>query len=110
MEKKVGGMRFKSVTFCFLRNDKSTFEERQKRMERYGGLLNADDDSGLDQRCRDGNPGDSFDEFAPGGAAPAKRKKRRPAAVEEAKPVAQATAARAEGVSPRARATAISGR
>ncbi len=89
--------------------DKSTFEEQAKV---DGTLLavfyNAEDDVPvLLNVAVIGNPGESFAEFAPEGAAaaaPAEEAKTAP--VVETAPAAQATAARAEGVSPRAKSTA----
>jgi pyruvate dehydrogenase E2 component (dihydrolipoamide acetyltransferase) len=108
-KKKVGdAVQAGDILFSY-ETDKSTFEEAAKA---DGTLLavffNADDDVPvLTNVAVIGNPGESFAEFAPGGAAPAKAEQSTvPAVAEEAKPVAQATAARAEGVSPRARATA----
>lgn len=108
-KKKVGdAVQVGDILFSY-ETDKSTFEEAAKA---DGTLLavffNADDDVPvLTNVAVIGNPGESFAEFAPGGAAPAKAEQSTvPAVAEEAKPVAQATAARAEGVSPRARATA----
>lgn len=108
-KKKVGdAVQVGDILFSY-ETDKSTFEEAAKA---DGTLLavffNADDDVPvLTNVAVIGNPGESFDEFAPGGAAPAKAEQAAaPTVAEETKPVAQATAARAEGVSPRARATA----
>jgi pyruvate dehydrogenase E2 component (dihydrolipoamide acetyltransferase) len=108
-KKKVGdAVQVGDILFSY-ETDKSTFEEAAKL---DGTLLavffNADDDVPvLTNVAVIGKPGESFAEFAPGGAAPAKAEQAAaPTVVEEAKPVAQATAARAEGVSPRARATA----
>ena len=108
-KKKVGdAVQVGDILFSY-ETDKSTFEEAAKA---DGTLLaiffNADDDVPvLTNVAVIGNPGESFTEFAPGGAAPAKAEQAAaPAVAEETKPVAQATAARAEGVSPRARATA----
>ncbi len=88
--------------------DKSTFEEQAKV---DGTLLavfyNAEDDVPvLLNVAVIGNPGESFAEFAPDGApaaAPAAAEETKVASAAEAAPAAQATAARAEGVSPRAK-------
>ena len=106
-KKKVGDkVAVGDVLFSY-ETDKSTFEEQAKV---DGTLLavfyNAEDDVPvLLNVAVIGNPGESFAEFAPEGAAVAA-----PAAAETAKvavaepaPAAQATAARAEGVSPRAK-------
>ena len=89
--------------------DKSTFEEQAKV---DGTLLavfyNAEDDVPvLLNVAVIGNPGESFAEFAPEGAAaavPAAEAKTAP--VVETAPAARAIAARAEGVSPRAKSMA----
>jgi hypothetical protein len=95
-KKKVGdAVQVGDILFSY-ETDKSTFEEAAKT---DGTLLavffNADDDVPvLTNVAVIGNPGESFAEFAPGGAAPAKAEQAAaPAAVEEAKPAAQATAA-----------------
>ncbi|HML68651.1 MAG TPA: dihydrolipoamide acetyltransferase family protein [Clostridia bacterium] len=106
-KKKVGDtVSVGDVLFSY-ETDKSTFEEQAKV---DGTLLavfyNAEDDVPvLLNVAVIGNPGESFAEFAPEGAAAAA-----PAAAEttaapatEPAPVAAATAARAEGVSPRAK-------
>ena len=106
-KKKVGDpVSVGDVLFSY-ETDKSTFEEQAKV---DGTLLavfyNAEDDVPvLLNVAVIGNPGESFAEFAPDGAAAAA-----PAATEaatvpavEAAPAAIATAARAEGVSPRAK-------
>ncbi len=88
--------------------DKSTFEEQAKV---DGTLLavfyNAEDDVPvLLNVAVIGNPGESFAEFAPDGAsaaAPAAAEEAKAAPAAEAAPAVQATAARAEGVSPRAK-------
>lgn len=106
-KKKVGDQVSVGDVLFSYETDKSTFEEQAKV---DGTLLavfyNADDDVPvLLNVAVIGNPGESFAEFAPEGAATAP-----PAAVEEkatpvaeAAPAVQATAARAEGVSPRAK-------
>ncbi len=106
-KKKVGDQVSVGDVLFSYETDKSTFEEQAKV---DGTLLavfyNADDDVPvLLNVAVIGNPGESFAEFAPEGAAAAA-----PAAVEEkaapvaeAAPAVQATAARAEGVSPRAK-------
>lgn len=105
--KKVGDtVSVGDVLFSY-ETDKSTFEEEAKI---DGTLLavfyNSDDDVPVLMNVAViGNPGESFAEFAPDGAVTAA-----PAAVEakvapvaETAPAVQATAARAEGVSPRAK-------
>ena len=105
--KKVGDtISVGDVLFSY-ETDKSTFEEEAKA---DGTLLavfyNSDDDVPVLMNVAViGNPGESFAEFAPDGAVTAA-----PAAVEakvapvaETAPAVQATAARAEGVSPRAK-------
>ena len=106
-KKKVGDPVSVGDALFSYETDKSTFEE-QAKVE--GTLLavfyNAEDDVPvLLNVAVIGNPGESFAEFAPDGAAAAA-----PAATEaatvpvvEAAPAAIATAARAEGVSPRAK-------
>jgi len=106
-KKKVGDQVSVGDVLFSYETDKSTFEEQAKV---DGTLLavfyNADDDVPvLLNVAVIGNPGESFAEFAPEGAAAAA-----PAAVEEkaapvaeAAPAVQATAARAEGISPRAK-------
>lgn len=106
-KKKVGDkVSVGDVLFSY-ETDKSTFEEQAKV---DGTLLavfyNAEDDVPVLMNVAViGNPGESFAEFAPEGAVAAS-----PAAAEEkitpvaeSAPVMQATAARAEGVSPRAK-------
>ncbi|MEN6594924.1 MAG: dihydrolipoamide acetyltransferase family protein [Clostridiaceae bacterium] len=108
-KKKVGDQVHVGDVLFSYETDKSTFEEAAKA---DGTLLavfyNAEDDVPvLLNVAVIGQPGESYAEFAPDGAAPAKAEQAaEPAAVEAAKPAAQATAARAEGVSPRARAAA----
>ena len=106
-KKKVGDtVSVGDVLFSY-ETDKSTFEEQAKV---DGTLLavfyNAEDDVPvLLNVAVIGNPGESFAEFAPEGAAtaaPAAAEATTAPAVEPA-PVAAATAARAEGVSPRAK-------
>ena len=106
-KKKVGDPVSVGDALFSYETDKSTFEEQAKV---DGTLLavfyNAEDDVPvLLNVAVIGNPGESFAEFAPDGAAAAT-----PAATEaatvpavEAAPAAIATAARAEGVSPRAK-------
>ena len=105
--KKVGDtVSVGDVLFSY-ETDKSTFEEEAKV---DGTLLavfyNADDDVPVLMNVAViGNPGESFAEFAPDGAvaaAPAAAEAKA-APVAETAPAAQATAARAEGVSPRAK-------
>lgn len=107
-KKKVGDkVAVGDVLFSY-ETDKSTFEEQAKV---DGTLLavfyNAEDDVPvLLNVAVIGNPGESFAEFAPEGAAaaaPAAQADVSTAPVEETAPAAQATAARAEGVSPRAK-------
>ena len=106
-KKKVGDkVAVGDVLFSY-ETDKSTFEEQAKV---DGTLLavfyNAEDDVPvLLNVAVIGNPGESFAEFAPDGAAaaPAAAEETKVASAAEAAPAAQATAARAEGVSPRAK-------
>ncbi|MDP3446727.1 MAG: dihydrolipoamide acetyltransferase family protein [Eubacteriales bacterium] len=108
-KKKVGdAVSVGDVLFSY-ETDKSTFEEQAKV---DGTLLavfyNADDDVPvLLNVAVIGNSGESFAEFAPEGAAnaaaPAAEETAKAAPVVEAASAAQATAARAEGVSPRAK-------
>ena len=107
-KKKVGDeVHVGDVLFSY-ETDKSTFEEQAKA---DGTLLavfyNAEDDVPvLLNVAVIGKPGESFAEFAPAGAAataPAAQEEIKPAAAEAAAPAPQATAARAEGVSPRAK-------
>ncbi len=107
-KKKVGDkVAVGDVLFSY-ETDKSTFEEQAKV---DGTLLavfyNAEDDVPvLLNVAVIGNPGESFAEFAPEGAAaaaPAAQAEAIVAPVVETAPAAQATAARAEGVSPRAK-------
>jgi pyruvate dehydrogenase E2 component (dihydrolipoamide acetyltransferase) len=108
-KKKVGDkVSVGDVLFSY-ETDKSSFEEQAKV---DGTLLavfyNADDDVPvLLNVAVIGNPGESFAEFAPEGvakaAAPATDETVKAAPVAEAAPAAHATAARAEGVSPRAK-------
>ena len=107
-KKKVGDkVAVGDVLFSY-ETDKSTFEEQAKV---DGTLLavfyNAEDDVPvLLNVAVIGNPGESFAEFAPEGAAaaaPAAQAEATAAPVVEAALAAQATAARAEGVSPRAK-------
>ncbi|MBA4348234.1 MAG: 2-oxo acid dehydrogenase subunit E2 [Clostridiales bacterium] len=109
-KKKVGDkVSVGDVLFSY-ETDKSTFEEQAKV---DGTLLavfyNADDDVPvLLNVAVIGNPGESFAEFAPEGAAAAAPAvaEAKAATVAEAAPALQATAARAEGISPRAKNTA----
>ena len=107
-KKKVGDkIAVGDVLFSY-ETDKSTFEEQAKV---DGTLLavfyNAEDDVPvLLNVAVIGKPGESFAEFAPQGAAsaaPAAQAEAIAAPVAETAPAAQATAARAEGVSPRAK-------
>ncbi len=108
-KKKVGDkVSVGDVLFSY-ETDKSTFEEQAKV---DGTLLavfyNAEDDVPvLLNVAVIGNPGESYAEFAPEGAAaaPAAAAETQAATVAAAEPApaAQATAARAEGVSPRAK-------
>lgn len=110
-KKKVGDeVHVGDVLFTY-ETDKSTFEEEAKV---DGTLLavfyHADDDVPvLLNVAVIGSPGESFAEFAPDGASAAEPKTAEASAAEAeqaAKPTAQATAERAEGVSPRAKAAA----
>lgn len=105
-KKKVGDQVAVGDVLFSYETDKATFEEQAKV---DGTLLavfyNAEDDVPvLLNVAVIGNPGESFAEFAPDGAAaasaPAEEAKAEAASVE---PVAQATAERVEGVSPRAK-------
>ncbi len=107
-KKKVGDkVAVGDVLFSY-ETDKSTFEEQAKV---DGTLLavfyNAEDDVPvLLNVAVIGNPGESFAEFAPEGAAaaaPAAKAEAITAPAAKLAPAAQATAARAEGVSPRAK-------
>ena len=108
-KKKVGDpIAVGDVLFSY-ETDKSTFEEQAKV---DGTLLavfyNAEDDVPILLNVAViGNPGESFAEFAPDGAAtaavPAAAEETKAAPAAETAPAAQATAARAEGVSPRAK-------
>jgi len=106
-KKKVGdAVSVGDVLFSY-ETDKSTFEEQAKV---DGTLLavfyNAEDDVPvLLNVAVIGKPGESFAEFAPEGAAAAApvAAEATAAPVAESAPAAQATAARAEGVSPRAK-------
>lgn len=107
-KKKVGDqVSIGDVLFSY-ETDKSTFEEQAKV---DGTLLavfyNAEDDVPvLLNVAVIGNPGESFAEFAPDGAvatAPAAAEETKAAPAAEAAPAVQTTAARAEGVSPRAK-------
>ncbi len=108
-KKKVGDeVHVGDVLFSY-ETDKSTFEEAAK----VDGTLLAvffqaeDDVPVLLNVAVIGKPGESFAEFAPDGAAPAKAESATaPVSAEAAKPAAQATAERVEGVSPRAKAAA----
>ena len=107
-KKKVGdAVRVGDVLFSY-ETDKSTFEEQAKI---DGTLLavfyNADDDVPvLLNVAVIGNPGESFAEFAPNGAGAAPIEQQATTITvlsEQTAPAAQTTAARAEGVSPRAK-------
>lgn len=108
-KKKVGDeVHVGDVLFSY-ETDKSTFEEQAKV---DGTLLavfyNAEDDVPvLLNVAVIGKPGESFAEFAPNGAvAPSSAdaaQEAKPAATEASAPALLATAARAEGVSPRAK-------
>ncbi len=107
-KKKVGDeVHVGDVLFSY-ETDKSTFEEQAKV---DGTLLavfyNAEDDVPvLLNVAVIGKPGESFVEFAPSGAAapvPAAQEEAKSASAEPSAPALQATAARAEGVSPRAK-------
>jgi len=108
-KKKVGDeVHVGDILFSY-ETDKSTFEEAAK----VDGTLLAvffqaeDDVPVLLNVAVIGKPGESFAEFAPDGAAPAKAEPAKASvSPEAAKPAASATAERAEGVSPRAKATA----
>ena len=107
-KKKVGDQVSVGDVLFSYETDKSTFEEQAKV---DGTLLavfyNAEDDVPvLLNVAVIGNPGESFAEFAPDGssaAAPAAAEEAKAAPAAEAAPAEQATAARAEGVSPRAK-------
>jgi len=105
-KKKVGDeIRVGDVLFSY-ETDKSAFEEQAKV---DGTLLavfyNAEDDVPvLFNVAVIGKPGESFAEFAPNGAAaPAAQETAKPVAAEASAPATEATAARAEGISPRAK-------
>jgi len=110
-KKKVGDEVHAGDVLFSYETDKSTFEEQAKV---DGTLLavfyNADDDVPvLLNVAVIGNPGESFAEFAPdgtGAAAPAAEATQAAVPAEQAAPAVEATAARAEGVSPRAKNTA----
>ena len=107
-KKKVGDQVSVGDVLFSYETDKSTFEEQAKV---DGTLLavfyNAEDDVPvLLNVAVIGNPGESFAEFAPDGAsaaAPATAEETKAAPAAEAAPAVQTTAARAEGVSPRAK-------
>ena len=107
-KKKVGDEIHTGDVLFSYETDKSTFEEQAKV---DGTLLavfyNAEDDVPvLLNVAVIGKPGESFAEFAPNGSAataPAAQEKANPVATETIAPVLQATAARAEGISPRAK-------
>ena len=107
-KKKVGDQVSVGDVLFSYETDKSTFEEQAKV---DGTLLavfyNAEDDVPvLLNVAVIGNPGESFAEFAPDGAsaaAPAAAEEAKAAPAAEAAPAVQTTAARAEGVSPRAK-------
>lgn len=108
-KKKVGDeVHVGDILFSY-ETDKSTFEEAAK----VDGTLLAvffqaeDDVPVLLNVAVIGTPGESFAEFAPDGAAPAKTEQVAASiSAEAAKPATQATAERVEGVSPRAKAAA----
>ena len=110
-KKKVGDEVHAGDVLFSYETDKSTFEEQAKV---DGTLLavfyNAEDDVPvLLNVAVIGKPGESFAEFAPAGnaaPAPAATEEAKPTIVEPAAPAPQATAARAEGVSPRAKSAA----
>lgn len=107
-KKKVGDEVHAGDVLFSYETDKSTFEEQAKV---DGTLLavfyNAEDDVPvLLNVAVIGKPGESFAEFAPSGSvapAPAAQAEAKPAVAESAAPALQATAARAEGISPRAK-------
>ena len=107
-KKKVGDQVSVGDVLFSYETDKSTFEEQAKV---DGTLLavfyNAEDDVPvLLNVAVIGNPGESFAEFAPDGASaasPAAAEEAKAAPAAEAAPAVQTTAARAEGVSPRAK-------
>jgi pyruvate dehydrogenase E2 component (dihydrolipoamide acetyltransferase) len=92
--------------------DKSTFEEEAKADGTLLAVFYHEDDDVpvLLNVAVIGKPGESFTEFAPDGAASADEKPAEAPAAEEpsAAPALKATAERAEGVSPRAKAAAKS--
>jgi len=110
-KKKVGDEVHAGDVLFTYETDKSTFEEQAKV---DGTLLavffNAEDDVPvLLNVAVIGKPGESFAEFATNGAAataPAAQEEAKPAAAETAMPAAELNAARAEGVSPRAKSAA----
>lgn len=105
-KKKVGEEVHTGDVLFSYETDKSAFEEQAKV---DGTLLavfyNAEDDVPvLFNVAVIGKPGESFAEFAPNGAAaPAAQETAKPVAAEASAPATEATAARAEGVSPRAK-------
>lgn len=106
-KKKVGDeVRAGDILFTY-ETDKSTFEEAAKTDGTLLALFfRADDDVPvLTNVAVIGKPGESTDEFAPGGAATAAVPAAEAVTIKE-KPVLQSTAERAEGVSPRAKAAA----
>lgn len=110
-KKKVGDeVSVGDVLFSY-ETDKSTFEEQAKA---DGTLLavfyNAEDDVPvLFNVAVIGKPGESYSEFAPSGAPSAAEAKQepKPVSAETNAPAAEACVARAEGVSPRAKNTAV---
>ncbi|MCE5189575.1 MAG: 2-oxo acid dehydrogenase subunit E2 [Eubacteriales bacterium] len=110
-KKKVGDEVHAGDVLFTYETDKSTFEEQAKV---DGTLLavffNAEDDVPvLLNVAVIGKPGESFAEFATNGAAaaaPAAQEEAKPAAAEIAIPAAELNAARAEGISPRAKSAA----
>ncbi|HRX57772.1 MAG TPA: dihydrolipoamide acetyltransferase family protein [Eubacteriales bacterium] len=111
-KKKVGDeVHVGDVLFSY-ETDKSTFEEEAKADGTLLAVFYHEDDDVpvLLNVAVIGKPGESFAEFAPDGAAPAEEKPAEAPAAEEpsAAPALKATAERAEGVSPRAKAAAKS--
>ncbi len=108
-KKKVGDKVSAGDVLFSYETDKSTFEEQAK----VDGTLLAvfyhaeDDVPVLLNVAVIGTPGESFAEFAPDGAAAAPAaEEAKPVIAAEVAPAAEATAARAEGVSPRAKTAA----
>ncbi len=107
--KKVGDSVSEGETLFAYETDKAAFEEPAKVSGTLLAVFFHEDD---DVPCLEtvaviGEPGESFAEFAPGGAAaPAAEQAEAPAEEEKAQETAAVTAKSAEGVSPRARAAA----